>query len=276
MKENLISRDDVRKIHPAFSGKYGETLINWSLKISGLNYANEIYNKSKHLTGPAFCTDLLDKLGMERVVVNGEILDQYKDTPFITVSNHPCGHVDGIAVIETVGSRVSNYKLLVNFILGLVDTMSENFITVDPIQADKSRNISIGGLKESISHIKHGNQLGFFPSGAVSNLIIKNGRLKIEDREWQPSVIKIIKRAHVPVIPIHISTVNSQFFYLLRLFGWKIRNLRLCHELYNKKGKVMIITVGQPILPAEIAKYDDIKELGEFFKSRTYALSQSK
>lgn len=277
MKEKLISIEEIRKVHPIFSKKYGDTLANLALKISGLDNVNEVYDHSKHLTGIDFCTHLLDGLGMKRRVVNGHILDKYKDQPFITVSNHAYGHVDGIAYIEVIGSYNPNFKIMVNFLLGMIDTMSENFITVNPYDADVFNKVSsLSGVKQCIAHLRDGNPLGLFPAGAISNLIRSNRKWTIEDREWQTSVLKLIKFAKVPIIPIHISGGNSRFFYSLGLIDWKLRNLRLGHELYNKKGKEIVFTVGEPITLDEQKNYSDLKLFGEFLKTKTYELSKSK
>ncbi len=275
MKDILVSRDDIRKLHPVFRGKYGEKIIDFGLKISALHVPNEIYDRSKHLSGPAFCKDVLDKLGIKRTVRNADILDEFKNKPFITVSNHAYGHIDGIAVIETVGSHVANYKMMVNVFLSLIDTMSENFISVNPMKNSEKKGITYAGIRESIAHLRQGYPMGFFPAGAVSNLYMKKGRLVVEDQEWQAAALKIIHKVNVPVIPIHISGHNSWSFYFSKIFGWQVRNLRLCHELYNKKGKEMVITVGKPILPEEFSRPgDQIRQLGEFLKGRTYALGK--
>lgn len=273
MKETLISREELRSLHPIFRGKQGDKLIDLAIKISALHVPNEIYNRSKHLTGPDFCKDVLDKLEITRTVRNAEVLDEFRDRPFITVSNHPYGHIDGIAAIETIGSRVANYKMMVNVILGLIDTMAENFITVNPMKYGDKNSITFAGIKESIAHVRAGHPLGFFAAGAVSNLIFKKGKMVIEDREWQPSVIKIIQKVKVPVIPMHISGHNSLSFYLSKVFGYRFRTLRLCHELYNKKGKEMVITLGKPIMPDKIRSFhNDIPQLAQYLKEKTYAL----
>ncbi|MDD4776817.1 MAG: 1-acyl-sn-glycerol-3-phosphate acyltransferase [Fermentimonas sp.] len=275
MKDALISREDIRGLHPVFRGKYGDSLIDFGIKISALHVPNEIYNRSKHLNGHEFCKDVLDKLGINRILRNIEVLDNFKDKPFITVSNHPYGHIDGIAVIETFASRVDNYRLMVNHILGLIDTMSENFITVNPLKNEEKNKVTFAGIRESIAQIQNNYPMGFFPSGAVSNLYFKKGRFVIEDRDWQPAVLKIIHKSEVPVIPVHISGRNSMSFYLSRMFGWKFRNLRLCHELYNKKGKEIVITLGDPIMPDAIKQLnDDTVELGKFLKEKTYSLGK--
>lgn len=277
MKERLISDDDVRKLHPVFRGKNGDRYIKWGTKLSGLNKACEVYDRSKHLTGVAFTTDLLDKLGLKRTVVNDRVLEQFKDKPFIVVANHPNGHVDGIALIETVASRVKNFKVMVNFVLGLVDTMEENFIKVSPYKhTDKMKHISLSGIKECIDHIRKGNAMGFFPAGSVSRLKFHNGKLMIYDRHWQPSVIKLIQKAKVPVIPLYINCRNRYLFYATRFINWRLQSLVLCHELYNKKGKEMTLTFGEPVMPDVIKSISDTDELGDFLRDKTYALAKKR
>lgn len=277
MKEKLISLKEIREVHPIFKKKHGDKLAKIALKISGLDNVNKVYDHSKHLTGIDFCTHLLDGLGMKRRIVNGEILDRFKNQPFITVSNHAYGHVDGIAYIELLGSYNPNFKIMVNFLLGMIDTMSDHFITVNPYNPDVFNKVSsLMGVKQCIAHLRDGNPLGLFPAGAISNLIKTNGQWTIEDRDWQMSVLKLIKFAKVPIIPIHISGGNSRFFYSLGLIDWKLRNLRLGHELYNKKGKEIVFTVGEPITFDEQKEYSDLKLFGDFLKTKTYELSKSK
>ena len=277
MKDKLISLEDIKKVHPVFRGKYGDYFAKKGLRLSGLDNVNKVYDHSKHLTGIDFCTHLLDDLQIKRIVRNEEILEKYKDQPFIAVSNHAYGHVDGIANIELIGSYQPNFKMMVNFILGMIDTMADHFITVNPYEPDVFNRVSsLSGIKECIAHLQQGYPLGLFPAGAISNLIRKNGKWRIEDRDWQPSVLKLIKFANVPVIPIHISGRNSSFFYMLGLIDWRLRNLRLGHELYNKKDKEMIFTVGEPISVKEQAKYSDLDSFGRFLKTKTYELRKSK
>lgn len=277
MKESLISDEDIREFHPIFRGKNGDKFIKWGKSLTGLNNACEVYDRSKHLSGVAFTTDLLDKLELKRTVVNGEILEQYNGKPFITVSNHPNGHVDGIALIETVGSRVNNFKVMVNYILGLVDTMEENFIKVSPYtHTDKMKHISLSGIKECIDHIRCGHPMGFFPAGSVSRLKLRKGKFMIHDRHWQQSIIKLIQKAKVPVIPIHVNCRNRYGFYATRYINWMLQTLVLCHELYNKKGKEMVLTVGQPIMPETIKRYKDTDKLADFLREKTYDLAKKR
>jgi putative hemolysin len=272
MKEKLISNDEIKSLHPIFKGRFGDILIKFIFSFTGLNKVNGIYDASKHKTGVEFVTDLLDKQEIIRKIENYEVLDSFKDTPFITVSNHPYGHIDGIIAISVVASKRKDYKMMVNWMLKKIDTMEENFIGVNPYAKDNKLSTvksSIGGVKLCLEHLKEGHPLGFFPAGGVSTPHFSR---EPEDREWQESVLKLIKKAKVPIIPMYISGNNSRFYQFLGLISWKIRMVRLLHEVTNKRRKTVYIRLGQPITVEEQSKFADIKSFGEFLKSKTYEL----
>jgi putative hemolysin len=113
-----------------------------------------------------------------------------------------------------------------------------------------------------------GHPLGCFPSGAVSDFDLKTW--SIQDRNWQKSMLRIIKRSKVPVVPVHFLNGNSVFYYILGLISWKIRVLRLPHEYFNKnKGKHHLV-IGDVISVEEQDKYTDLEEYGRMLRSRVY------
>ncbi|MDR1782958.1 MAG: 1-acyl-sn-glycerol-3-phosphate acyltransferase [Dysgonamonadaceae bacterium] len=273
-KEKLISHEEIKAMHPIFGGRFGDLLLKALFSITGMNKVNGVYDGSKHKTGVGFVTDLLDRQGIIRKVENYEILDQFPDQPFITVSNHPYGHIDGIIAISVVASKRKDYKMMVNWMLNKIDTMAENFIGVNPYDKKSkmsSAKSSLGGVKLCIEHLKEGHPMGFFPAGGVSS---PHWFGETIDREWQEPVLKLIKRAKVPVIPMYISGNNSWFYRFLGLIDWRLRMVRLMHEVTNKRGRTVYIRFGQPISAEEQAKYKDIKEFGEFLKAKTYELKK--
>lgn len=275
MKEKLISKDMIRGVHPIFRGRFGDTLIKILFKFSGINKVNAIYDASKHLTGLDFVNDMLDKLKITRKYENYEVLDDFKEGPFITVSNHPYGHIDGIIAISTVAGKRRDYKMMVNWMLMQIDTMEEHFIGVNPYSKDNKMSgvkSSVGGVKQCLEHLRDGHPLGLFPAGGVSSPHLD----RTEDREWQPTVLRVIKKAKVPVIPMFISGNNSWFYRFLGFIDWRIRTVRLLHEVTNKKGKTIYVRFGKPISVEEQNKFDDIKEFGEYLKAQTYAMKKKK
>ena len=275
MKEKLIDPEKLRARNAILKSPIGKVLVNFAMKLTGANKINRVYDSSKAYEGVAFCNHLLKDIGINIVVENKDVIKQFEGKAFVTVSNHAYGHIDGIAAIDVIASERPDYKMMVNFILGLIDTMSMHFIVVNPYSTDKISKVSnLEGIKQCLDHLKNGHPLGFFPAGAVSKTKVRGGKLTIEDREWQDSVTKIIKKSKVPVIPMYFSGENSWFFKFLDLVSWKLRSLRLGHEVYNKRGKTIHVRLGDPIMPEEMAKIEDIKELGDYLKAKTYALAK--
>ena len=271
MRAKLLSKEELKSLHPVFRGRIGAILTDFIFHVGGINKVNAIYDASKQYTGLEFVTDMLDKLEITRKIENYEILDSFQDTPFITVSNHPYGHVDGIIAISVVAAKRKDYKVMVNWILNQIDTMEEHFIGVNPFnKKNKLANLksSIGGVKQCLNHLKNGHPLGLFPAGGVSVPHLTG----TVDRDWQSSVLKLIKKAKVPVIPMYISGNNSLFYRFLGFIDWRVRTVRLLHEVHNKKGKTIHIRFGNPIAVEEQSKFDDIEAYGKFLKQQTYAL----
>jgi len=275
MKDKLISKDLIRNLHPVLRGRFGNALLKMIFSITGMNKVNGVYDGSKHQTGVGFVTDLLDRQGITLIVENQEVLDQFKDQAFITVSNHPYGHIDGIMVISIIAAKRKDFKMMVNWMLNQIDTMEENFIGVNPYGKDSKMatvKSSLNGVKQCIEHIKAGHPLGFFPAGGVSTSHLT----RTEDREWQEPVLKLIKKVKAPVIPMYISGVNSWLYRFLGFIDWRIRTIRLLHEITNKRGKEIHIRFGQPVSVEEQSQFNDIKAFGEFLKAKTYGLQKEK
>jgi len=275
MRDFLISKDEIRNLHPIFRGRLGNLLVNMVFSITGVPKVNDYYEGSKHLSGVGFVTHSLDRKGIIRIIENYEVLDSFQNQAFITVSNHPFGHIDGIIAISVVAAKRKDFKMMVNWMLTRIDTMEENFIGVNPYsKGSKMANVksSFGGMKQCLEHLKDGHPLGFFPAGGVSSSHLTYTK----DREWQTPVLKLIKRAQVPVIPMYISGTNSWLYRFLGFIDWRLRMVRLFHEVANKNGKKIYIRLGEPVSVDEQSQFEDIQAFGEFLKAKTYALQKER
>ena len=238
-----------------------------------LDRVNAVHGACSTTPGPEFVKRLIyEQFDITLKIDNEDILNHLPEGAFITVSNHPMGAMDGIVLIHVIASRRPKYKVMVNMILNKLSGMRPNFIAVDALASDdpQKRQVSINGIRRVMRQLKAGEPIGFFPAGAVGKL---NRKLRIEDRQWQDSVIQIIKKAKVPVIPIYFHDTNSWVFTALGLISWKLRTLRLPTEVFNKIGKTIHLTVGEPISAEEQAQHSgSIDELRKFLRDRTYAL----
>lgn len=245
----LFSITELEKLSPVFRGRAGNYIARSLMHVLSLDKVNELYERCSMMRGPDFASAVLNDVGFEyRLDCHDVILP---DGAFITVSNHPCGHVDGITLVDLFGHTRPDYKVMVNQILSRIDALEENFIPVTPTGSERTTPTaaSLKGIKTALSHLRSGGALGLFPSGAVSDLSLKDRCIR--DREWQEPVIRLIMKAQVPIVPVRFFDGNSLLYYLLGLIDWRIRLLKLPSEVFNKKGKVMHVGVGNIISPEE-------------------------
>lgn len=276
MKKKLIDTTDFVLVSPVFAGEKGQRLARFTMKIFKIDLVNDLYDRSAHYKGAKFAHSMLVDLGVDYLIGNAERLIPLQEGVFITVSNHPYGGIDGIMLIDLMAGIRSDYKLMVNQILTLVKTMNENFVSVRPRVGNKTPNPAknIFGIRETLKHIREGHPFGFFPAGAVSMFSFKN--LRIRDREWQESILKLIQGLKVPIVPIRFYDSNSKFFYLLGLIDWRIRQFRLPYELFNKRGKKTRIGIGNLITVEEQEKFHDTKSFGAYLHRIIYQMPMPK
>ena len=273
IKRTVLDYDDIRKMVPFFEGK--KRLVNWLLRFLSVDKVNWIHDHNCDTPGVPFTDGLLNDLNIKLRIDNEEVLDNLPEGSFITVSNHSFGALDGIILINIIGHRRPTFKVMVNMVLNYITAMRPNFIAVDALASDDpaKRAVSTKGIREAMMQVRSGKPIGFFPAGAVSKL---NGRFQLEDREWQSSIIRLIKQFKVPVVPIYFHGSNSLWFNILGKISWQLRTLRLPAEVFRKKGATFHISVGDFISPEELAKHESIEQLGQFLKDKTYSMRKWK
>lgn len=277
----LLTLQELEQTVPLFRGRIGNILARGVMRLLSINRLNALYDRHAHLSGPAFAHSVLNDLGINYNVIADTpkvipLLGKLKQhAPFITISNHPYGSIDGIILADFFGHRCSNYKIMVNKILGRIEALSPSFISVTPTGKERTTPTteSIIGIRRALTHLRGGGALGLFPSGAVSDLSLRDRNIR--DREWQPAVIRLIAKARVPIFPVHFINGNSPFYYALGLINWRVRLLRLPAELFNKSHSPITLIIGQPISVSEQQQYLDthsIEEFGQWLREKVYSI----
>lgn len=270
IRPDVLNYDDVRKMVPKLDGH--EKLVNAVLHMLSIDKVNRIHRTYCDTPGVEFARRLVDEeFKFKLKIDNEEILSQFPEGPFITVSNHPFGSYDGIILLALVGALRPDYKLMVNLILNKIQAMRPNFIAVDPLKSDdpEKKKITMQGIRAAMKHVKDGHPLGFFPAGAISKL---DRHLHVTDLPWQPSIIRLIKQLQVPVIPIFFHGSNSAFFNILGLIDWRLRTMRLPGEIMTKYGRTVHISIGEPVSVETQNRCASVEELGEMLRAETYKL----
>lgn len=257
----VITPEQAAELSPVFQGKRGRLLFKLALKATGIDHVNQTHDRVSNAgtaPGPDFAKGILDDIGVDFRIGNAERLSSLPEGAFITISNHIYGHIDGIALVDVLGHVRPKTKVMVNELLMWIKGLAPSFISVNPTlkQRTGATATSVNGVKSALLQLKEGEPLALFPSGAVADLKPREG-WTLSEREWQDAAVKLIRKARVPVVPIRFFDHNSAFYYSLGLLDYRIRFVRLFHEMYNKRGTHPRMAIG-PVI--SVAQQDAVPE----------------
>lgn len=264
--EQLIAKRDFQR----FLQTENKTLAPFSnliMEVLKLNKINKIYSEALDKNPDEFIGNILKSLNIN-IQISEQDLEKIPLTrSFITISNHPFGGIDGLILLSILLKKRPDYKIIANFLLKKIEPLSPYILPVNPFE-ERTKN-SLNGLKTAFQTLKNENPIGIFPAGEVSSFQSKQ---IIADKIWNVGAMKLIKKAQVPVLPIYFEGNNSLAFHLLGLINPKLRTAKLPSEIFNKKNKIIRVRIGYPIGVEDQNTCENINELTNYLRSRTYAL----
>jgi putative hemolysin len=240
------------------------------MQFSGLNDLNTLYSKIQHRQGIAFIDALLETQGVRYEIYPEELARIPKTGPFVLVSNHPFGGIDGLMLLKMVSEVRPDFVVMANFLLTYIKPISHLFVPVNPLEGHREVASSVTGMKFALKHLQEGHALGLFPAGEVSTFY--KGQKGICDREWQKPALKLIQKSGVPVLPVYFKGANSWSFHALGKAHPSLRTLRLPAELANRKKQAIRIRIGNPVPVRDIQSFDDIQHLGRYLRAKVYSM----
>jgi len=256
--------------------KYGflGTFTGWLLmKVLKISELNNIYDRNKHLQDVEFLNAILDEFQIEFEIDPEELKRLPKQGPYITVSNHPLGGIDGILLLKLMRERDPDFRIIANFLLHRIEPLKPYIMPVNPFDNHRDSQSSVLGLKETLRHLSDGKPLGIFPAGEVSNFEEDD---KIVDKPWEEGALKLIRKANVPVVPIYFHAKNSKLFYMLSKISPTLQTAKLPSELLTQKDRVIRVRIGKPITVSEQNEHgDSIENFGKFLRQKTYLLANT-
>lgn len=269
----LVTAKEVAKVTNL--DKFGVlgTFLAWTLlRVTKLSDLGKWYDTVRHLDGPAFLDATLEHYEIDYEIPAEDLKRLPKEGPYITVSNHPLGGIDGIVLMQIMLRHRSDYKIMTNFLLERFEPMKPYIFPVNPFENRKEAKSSLTGFKNAMLHLRDGHPFGIFPAGEVSTR--KEGKI-IVDKAWEEAAIKLIRRAEVPVVPIYFHARNSKLFYRLAKINDAFRTAKLPSEVYSQKYRPIKVRIGQPISVDTQNEQHGIEELGELLRRKTYILANA-
>ncbi|MRJ09570.1 lysophospholipid acyltransferase family protein [Ornithobacterium rhinotracheale] len=270
---SLVSVKDIAQVSGlqkfGFAGKPFAFLVH---RILNLNKLNSIYEANKSLDSPEFESHLLKDLAITYEVQDEELARIPKEGPFVVVSNHPLGGLDGIIMLKILSEIRPDFKIIANFLLQKIEPLAPKIFPVNPFETRKDIKNSLLGMKAALEHLKEGHPLGVFPAGEVS---YKNDQGEIVDKPWQKPIMKLIKKAGVPIIPMYFKAKNSKRFYTLKKLHPDLQTALLPHELLKTRLKPIQLRIGKPISLKQQEEFETIEEFTHFLTKKTFVLASS-
>lgn len=267
----IVTSKEVAKVinmdHLGFLGN----AVGWVLlKTTKLSKINKEYDKNKHLQGTEFIDAILKDFKIDFEIPEKDLKRIPKTGPFITISNHPLGGIDGMILMKLLIENRPDYKVIANFLLHRLDPLKPYILPVNPFESHKEAQSSLSGMKNAIQHLRDGNSLGIFPAGEVST---HRDNKMIVDKAWESSAMKLIQKAKVPVVPIYFHAKNSQFFYQLASMSDVLRTAKLPSEMLSQKRRKINVRIGHPIAVEDQTEHSNLEAYTAFLRRKTYMLA---
>ena len=240
------------------------------MRLTKIDEVNKLYDILKDKVGKDFFDSFVRERGLKYIVFEEDLARIPRKGPFILVSNHPLGAIDGILMTKILTEIRPDFKIMGNFLLEKIEPMKPYVISVNPFENRKELKSSSSGMRGSLKHLEEGGCIGIFPAGEVSNR--NNEFSEIMDKKWEKPALKLIKMAKVPVVPMYFHAKNSRLFYQMAKLHPDLQTLLLPSEMMHKREKPIRVRLGKPVSVKVLEDHDSIEEMGEFLQKKIQLL----
>ncbi|MFM7104845.1 MAG: lysophospholipid acyltransferase family protein, partial [Flavobacteriales bacterium] len=237
-------------------------------KASGLPEMNRAYSENAHLMGKDFIDGILSYNEVSAEYHGTSLESIPKQDGLVVICNHPFGGIDGLLALQLMLKVRPDTKVMANFLLQKIEPLSDYVLGVNPFDRNISERGSESGIRAAIKHVKAGGCLIIFPAGEVAT-----GKGKTpSDKEWKPSIIRLIRELNASILPVFFVGRNSKEFYALSKLSPKIRTLMLPRELVKKKNCTIHMMIGECMSPHLLKGIDDQDLVGRILRTRLTSL----
>jgi 1-acyl-sn-glycerol-3-phosphate acyltransferase len=255
-----IPGESLEQISAYVKGEYPilNRLVKATQTFEMLQRAEE--NASKKGWGYA-CQKALEELGVNYEVRGEENIPS--TGPLLFPFNHPYGILEGMVVgaglFPIFEKKGRNLRILGAPQLGIIKGI-DNLVSF--VDASKKRDY-ISSLKLPIEHLENNGDLAMCPAGAVSGA-------GLEECSWKSGIFYLASKSKA-VVPMSISGPDhSRMYNLLSEFELtrRLRNVLMMRETWNKKGKNLVLNIGNPISTEVLREIGNRREVVQYLKER--------
>jgi putative hemolysin len=193
--------------------------------------------------------------------------------PLVVIANHPFGVVDGIILSALVARRRPDFRIMTHRVLYQAPEVRDHIIPVDFRDTRAALEANVQGRRQARDLLAAGGALIVFPSGGVA---LSDGPLgRAVDLDWKTLTAGLVLGSDADVLPVFFHGQNSRLYQIAGNILQTLKLSLLFHEVVNKIGTTIDITLGEPIANARLQAIGDRQAVIDFLKAETYALGRT-
>ena len=265
---------DIEKIfrgkNPRLARMIPGFIFRWIKKTLHQDEINGFLQNETATTGVAFACNILQAFGVHHDSDGHEHLPA--EGGAIVAANHPLGGMDGMILLCQTARIRQDITFIVNDVLLNLPQFNDVFIGVNKI-GTKGRE----QLKKIEEMYASDRLVLIFPAGLCSRKV----RGVIQDLTWNKAFISRAIKYQKPVIPVHVTGKNSNWFYNLANFRKRIglkANLEMFYlpdEMFKQKNKKIHVRYGRPIPWTTFDNRYSQHEWAQLLRSYVYTLREN-
>jgi len=228
------------------------------------------YSGDNQKEGFDFIDSVFKEFQIEFEIDNEDLKRIPKTGPFITVSNHPLGGIDILLLIKIFAKVRPDYKVLANKLIYEIEPLRSYLISLGKYGRKGFTNPSTREMKHALSNLQSDSPYGILPAGLVSSYQFPvNTNV---DKTWDISILKLLKKSKVPVIPVYFKGNQNWLFHVLGGIHPLFKPMRLPTDFFTKKSGTIKVRIGNPVTVPEQEEFENIYLYRRYLRSRVYAL----
>jgi putative hemolysin len=212
-------------------------------KLVHIELINDFLEEHYNDEATAFLKSAAAWMDIELTVAHAERLRESLGGRPIIVANHPLGGPESVLLMHEIAKLRPDLRMVSQELLLKLKPLAP---LLAPIPKQNGRSYS-GALMEAFQSER---PLLLFPAGYCSRPLSFGA---VYDYAWQKMFVKVARKHGRPIVPIHISGMNSKKFYRLsglrRGLGIKasLESVYLVDEMVKQRGNSLTMTIGTPI-----------------------------